>query len=84
MNDKDTPFLILGIVALYIFYKISLASDQVQLTKIAQTNAAENNPWLTVPGAVSQGLVGIGSLLNGFNNLFTSNDIVGDDVTSDF
>ena len=75
MNDKDTPLIVLGIVALYVFYKISLTNAAIAESQIQSTTAAENNLWLTVPGAVSQGLVGIGSILNGFDNLFTDNSL---------
>lgn len=78
MKDSDTPLIILVIVGLYVFYKISLNNTAVQLATLQQQNAAENNPWLTVPGAVSTGLVGIGSLLGSFNDLFQDNSINSD------
>jgi hypothetical protein len=78
MNDKDTPFIVLGIVALYVFYKISLNNTTVKLTTLADQQANNNNPWLTVPGAIGSGLVGIGSLLNSFDDLFTDNSINSD------
>lgn len=84
MNDKDTPWIIVAIVGLYIFYKINQNNTAVEIAQINSTNQAENNPWLTVPGAVSQGLVGIGSILSSFNDLFTSNSITGSGVSGDF
>lgn len=44
----------------------------VQLQQLSNHEADVNNPWLTVPGAISAGLQGVGSLTNAFSNLFSS------------
>ncbi len=75
MNDDELPWIIVAVVGLFVFYKISQNSEVVALSQIqAQQNNA-NNPWLTVPGAVSAGLTGLGSVLTGFDNLFTDNSL---------
>ena len=72
-NDNEMIWPIVAIVGLYIFYKISLTNAAVTSQQIASQTATANDPWLTVPGAIGSGLTGIGSLLNGFDNLFSSN-----------
>ncbi len=75
MNDDELPWVLVAVVGLFVFYKISQNSELVQLSQIqAQQNNASNT-WLTVPGAVSSGLSGIGSILDGFDNLFPDNSL---------
>lgn len=77
MNSKDEDFIwpVVAIIALFFFYKITQNNDAVQLATLQQQNAAQNNLWLTVPGAIGAGLTGVGSLLDSFDNLFTDNSI---------
>jgi hypothetical protein len=74
-NDDNMIWPLVAIVGLFFFYKITTQSQQVQLTSLADQQASQNNLWLTVPGAVSAGLTGVGSLLDSFDNLFTDNSI---------
>jgi hypothetical protein len=72
-NDSNTIWAVVAIVGLYLFYQANQTNAAVtaQGNQLASTTA--NNPWLTVPAAVNSGLTGIGSLLDGFDNLFTDN-----------
>ena len=73
--DKDLPFIVvlilgvLGFIFLQNYLSQQSAITQAQL-QISNQNAS--NPWLTVPGAVNQGLAGVGSIANSLNNLFSS------------
>ncbi len=74
-NDDNMPWIIVALVGLFVFYKISQTDAALSVAQINANTAAQNNLWLTVPGAVGAGLSGIGSVLSGFDNLFTDNSL---------
>ena len=74
MKD-DLPWLIGGALLFYLITKQQSNTQLLQLEQLqlqaAQASANASNPWLTVPGAVSSGLAGLGSVVNSFSNLFS-------------
>lgn len=75
MRIETVVVIILAVFA-YIFYR---QAQQAQATVIAQEHAylqaqqlKQNDPWLTVPGAVGNGLASAKGIFNQFSNLFSS------------
>jgi hypothetical protein len=84
MNDDEMPLLLGAGVILFLLWQsgqnklllqeqqLAAQNAQAQATIQAQT-AIATDPWITVPGAIDAGIAGAGSILSGFNNLFSAN-----------
>jgi hypothetical protein len=77
---KDPWPLVIGAVAVaYLVMQNNTANDAVEAQALALQKSEESNEYLTVPGAVSSGLSGLGSIVSGLTNLFGGSS--GDDAS---